>query len=115
MNCIFLRRGYKEIESEPPAPSEYAVTISGANSYGYVTVDGTNYTSNKTVTVSAGKTISVTVNGATSSYSSVTLNGTTVKSGNGTYEHTVNANCTITFTRNGSGTRWGYKAAITTE
>lgn len=83
-------------------PSEYAVTLEGTldSSRGYVTINGTKYTSAQTITVTAGNTVNVYVGGSDSSASKVTLNGTTVQTGTGTYSHVVKSNCTLTFTKN---------------
>lgn len=97
-------------------PSEYAVTLSGSfnSSYGYVTINGTKYTSAQTVAVTAGTEISIYVAAQYSymdDFAKVTLNGTTVQSGSGTYAHTVNSNCTISM----GSLEYAYQATITTE
>lgn len=72
------------------------VTITGsgnANSC-YVTINGVKYTSATTLEVDSGTVIGATV-GAGYYGASVSLNGTTVQNGAGTYNHTVNAPCTI--------------------
>ncbi|MBO5715601.1 MAG: hypothetical protein J6S23_04310 [Clostridia bacterium] len=97
-------------------PKEYAVTLSGtfSSSYGYVTINGTKYTTATTVNVAEGTAVSVYVAGTYTNYdglANVTLNGTKVQNGKGTYNHTVTSNCKITMSYSQSS----YKAAITTE
>lgn len=94
------------------------ITISGSFSktYGYVTIDGTKYTSATTITVPEGTVIHISVSSNGSSHQNdceVTLNNQTVQIGSGTYDHTANTNCTIEMTKHVSGFNSYYTAAIT--
>lgn len=90
-----------------PTTKEYTVNITGTGSstYCYVTINGTKYTSAKTLTVPEGTKISCTVSVAVGGYDGnayVTLNGTKVLSQKGTYQYTVTSNCTIQLNYNGT-------------
>jgi hypothetical protein len=84
-----------------PTVKEYAVNITGTgdSSYCHVTVNGTKYTSAKTVTVTEGTQISCYVKTQSGTagnvWVGVNLNGSWVLEKTGTYTHTVNANCTV--------------------
>ena len=83
------------------------VVLSGTfdSSYGYVTIDGTKYTSVQTVTVAKGTSVTVYCDAMFSAFyedTKITLNGTTVAQGttDATAEYTfaVTDNCTIVIT-----------------
>lgn len=89
------------------------LTGSFSSSYGYVTIGGTKYYSSGSHAVPIGSQIGITVDGSSSC--EITLNGVAVKSGTGTYNYTVNTDCSIAFTKHHS--IWSgdyYTAAITT-
>ena len=92
MQCLQLTRG------EPPATT-VDVAMSGAfnSSSGYVTIDGTKYTSAQTLTVAKGTSVTVYCLGGSSAY--INLNGTTVAQGTSSkdaeYTFAVTDNCTI--------------------
>lgn len=95
------------------------VTIAGSgnSSNGYVTVNGTKYTSAATVQVESGTTIGITLDcDMYNLLCKVTLNGTVVHenpdTNAATYYHTVDSDCTITLASTGYG--GGYKADIVT-
>lgn len=105
-------------------PSTVAVTIAGSpnSSYGYVTIDGTNYSSAQTLEVEIGTSIVVTATGSNpnnnSSYCSITLNGATVAAGTregATYTLTAESSATITFSAQTVYGQNYYSADITTE
>lgn len=91
MQCLQLTRG------EPPATT-VDVSLSGTfnSSNGYVTIDGTKYTSEQTLTVAKGTSVTVFCGGK-SAY--INLNGTTVaqtsSSTGADYTFAVTDNCTI--------------------
>lgn len=90
-----------------------ALTGAFSSSYGYVTIGGTKYYSSGSHAVPIGSQIGITVDGSSSC--EITLNGVAVKSGTGTYNYTVNTDCSIAFTKHHS--IWSgdyYTAAITT-
>ena len=115
MQCLQLTRG------EPPATT-VDVVLSGPfdSTYGYVTIDGTKYTSAQTLTVAKGT--SVTVHCGTEyvfyqNNAKITLNGTTVAQGTisaaAEYTFSVTSNCTIAFIRYTSQGAYAYAADIT--
>lgn len=115
MSVFFRRRG------EPPAMT-VAVTLSGYfhKSHGYVTIDGTKYTSAQTLTVAKGTSVTVhcgSSNPSLQKKSIITLNGTTVAQGTASaaaaYTFTVTANCSIVLTSEGISKYVYYTAAIT--
>lgn len=100
MQCLQLTRG------EPPATT-VNVALSGDfhSSYGYVTIDGTKYTSAQTVTVAKGTSVTVycgASNSANRTKCKITLNGTTVAQGTSSagaeFTFAVTDNCSITIT-----------------
>ena len=114
MQCLQLTRG------EPPATT-VDVALSGTfdSSYGYVTIDGTKYTSEQTLTVAKGTSVTVycgSVESVLQKKSIITLNGTTVAQGTSSaeaeYTFAATNNCSIVMTETGS-TRFYYSAAIT--
>lgn len=95
------------------------VTIKGTgnSSNGYVTINGTKYTSAATVQVEGGTTVGITLDcDMYNLLCKVTLNGTVVHENSTTnaetYHHIVDSDCTITLASTGSG--GGYKADIVT-
>lgn len=93
------------------------VALSGTfdSSYGYVTIDGTKYTSEQTLKVAKGTSVTVHCWSMHSSFkpkATITLNGTTVAQGTTSaaaeYTFAVTDNCSITITVGGYGS-----AAIT--
>lgn len=92
---------------------ELSGTFSSSN--GYVTIDGTKYTSSGTYSAKKGDVVSIYVSGSSSQRQNcyVELNGETVKSGYGEYNHTVTKDCIITMTRNGSTYNNYYSCEIT--
>lgn len=94
------------------------VTIKGTgdSSSGYVTINGTKYTSAATVRVEGGTTVGITLDCTMYNLMcKVTLNGTVVHENSTTnaetYYHIVDSDCTITLADNGYT---GYKADIVT-
>ena len=94
------------------------VALSGDfhSSYGYVTIDGTKYTSAHTVTVAKGTSVTVHCGGSSSTaqkYATIKLNGTTVAQGTTSaaaeYTFAVTDNCSIVITL----AKNTYNAAIT--
>lgn len=82
----------------------FDVVLSGdfSSSYGYVTIDGTKYTSAKTVTVAKGTSVTVYCKASSSlgkKQCKITLNGTTVARGTSDagaeYTFAVTSNCRI--------------------
>lgn len=115
MSVFFRRRG------EPPVTT-VDVALSGKfdSYYGYVTIDGTKYTSVQTLTVAKGTSVTVYCWSSADVYkknAKITLNGTTVANGttNAAAEYTFAAtdNCGIVMTINGSSKKSYYTAAIT--
>lgn len=113
MQCLQLTRG------EPPATT-VDVALSGTfdSTYGYVTIDGTKYTSAQTLTVAKGTSVTVYCSSSQSSYFTkceITLNGTTVAKGTKgsppEYTFAATDNCTIVLSK----TSWYnyFTAAIT--
>lgn len=99
MQCLQLTRG------EPPATT-VNVALSGDfhSSYGYVTIDGTKYTSAQTLKVAKGTSVTVYCSSSgRKSKCEITLNGTTVAKGSNAYpaEYTFAAtdNCTIVLSK----------------
>lgn len=97
MQCLQLTRG------EPPATT-VNVALSGVfdSSYGYVTIDGTKYTSAQTLKVAKGTSVTVycwSDRSSTKSRATITLNGTTVAKGTNSaaaeYTFAVTDNCSI--------------------
>lgn len=110
MSVFFRRRG------EPPATT-VDVTLSGTfdSSIGYVTIDGTKYTSEQTVTVAKGTSVTVYCSSnysGDSKYARITLNGTIVAQGTTSagaeYTFTATDNCAIILIPD-----YYYSAAIT--
>ena len=99
MSVFFRRRG------EPPATT-MDVTLSGSfdSSYGYVTIDGTKYTSAQTLTVAKGTSVTVYCGSLLlQSESVITLNGTTVARGTSDaaaeYTFAVTDSCSIVLSK----------------
>ena len=114
MQCLQLTRG------EPPA-TIVNVALSGTfnSSYGYVTIDGTKYTSAQTLTVAKGTSVTVYCGSNNSSIqknSIIKLNGTTVAQGTSSaaaeYTFTVTDNCTVVLSKKTAIFDY-YTAAIT--
>ena len=98
------------------------VALSGTfdSSYGYVTIDGTKYTSAQTLKVAKGTSVTVRCSSNMASdrwNAKITLNGTTVAQGASTeaaeYTFAATDNCTITVTKAGTSQSRYYTAAIT--
>lgn len=101
------------------APTGFTVAITGTlnATYGYVTINGTKYTSAAEVQVNAGDEISVYVASNNTRYNSfcwVQKDGTQVQTGSGTYTFTAEQNATIAFTRNQLRQYYYWTATITT-
>lgn len=99
-------------------PSEFTISIKGTlnATYGYVTIDGTQYSAAAEVVVAPNTPIEVMVGTQWGQYNNscqITLNGTVVQSGYGSYQFNAEADATITFTKSG-GTRYYFTCAITT-
>lgn len=114
MQCLQLTRG------EPPAMT-VDVVLSGTfdSSYGYVTIDGTKYTSAQTLKVAKGTSVTVYCGGSSSTLlvkSTITLNGTTVAQGTSSagaeYTFAVTDSCGVALERKTQNGRY-YTAAIT--
>ena len=95
MQCLQLTRG------EPPATT-VDVALSGDfhSTYGYVTIDGTKYTSAQTVAVAKGTSVTVYCSSERQLKNcKITLNGTTVAQGTTSagaeYAFAVTDNCTV--------------------
>ena len=95
MQCLQLTRG------EPPKTT-VDVVLSGDfhNSFGYVTIDGTKYTSAQTLTVAKGTSVTVHCGSLLLQQNSIiTLNGTTVAQGTSDaaaeYTFSVTDSCSI--------------------
>ena len=112
MQCRLPRKSIKPI---------FDVALSGTfnSKYGYVTIDGTKYTSAQTLTVAKGT--SVTVYCGSERYqiqalSTITLNGTTVAQGTysaaAEYTFAVTDSCGVALKRK-LGDDYYYTAAIT--
>ena len=114
MQCLQLTRG------EPPAMTVDVVLSGTFNSWhGYVTIDGTNYTSAQTLKVAKGTSVTVYCGGSSDNQqmnATIKLNGTTVAQGTASaaaeYTFSVTDNCSIVMTKTGS-TRYYCSAAIT--
>ena len=116
MGVYFLRRG------EPPATT-VDVALSGKfhTTRGYVTIDGTKYTSAQTLTVAKGTSVTVRCNSSSSTGKKkckITLNGTTVAQGTSSaateYTFAVTSNCRIDISQEVYGDEIiYYTAAIT--
>ena len=117
MQCLQLTRG------KPPATT-VAVTLSGDfnSKYGYVTIDGTKYTSEQTLTVAKGTSVTVLCGSSFPMPTAqdkliITLNGTTVAQGGkkspAEYTFAVTANCSIVLTEKLPSGFPYYTAAIT--
>ena len=99
----------------------FDVVLSGTfGYYGYVTIDGTQYTSAQTVKVAKGTSVTVycgSYSGTEQKNSEINLNGTRVAKGTSSagaeYTFAVTDNCTITVTKAGTGSTSYYTAAIT--
>lgn len=113
MQCLQLTRG------EPPATTvDVALSGTFSSSYGYVTIDGTQYTSAKTVTVAKGTIVTVYCWSLMNKQKAkITLNGTTVAQGTSDaaaeYTFAVTDNCTITVKKFGTASTTYYTADIT--
>ena len=115
MQCLQLTRG------DPPATT-VDVALSGdfSSSFGYVTIDGTKYTSAQTIAVAKGTSVTVYCWGgvlsSTKKKAQITLNGTTVAQGtaDAAAEYTFSATykCSIVMTKL-TATYTYYTAAIT--
>lgn len=102
-------------------PLNISISISGnyySSSYGYVKVNGTTYTSNKSLsfTVPPDSNPEIVVYCGTSygparNNCFITLDGVTVLSGTGSYTFTANKSYTITLTRSGSSSSTRYWTA----
>jgi hypothetical protein len=98
----------------------YTVKITGSphSSYGYVTINGTKYTSDRTYTYTSKPTISVYVSATTSSdrsRCSVSLNGERVKTGYGSYDLSTEAtDIEISIGSSTGASGYYYSAHITT-
>lgn len=115
MQCLQLTRG------EPPAMT-VDVALSGAfnSKYGYVTIDGTKYTSEQTLKVAKGTSVMMYCGAGQPTLmkeSIITLNGTTVAKGTmsaaAEYTFAVTANCSIVLAQKGFAPVVYYTAAIT--
>lgn len=96
------------------------VVLSGTfdSTYGYVTIDGTKYTSAQTLTVAKGTSVTVYCSGrGRPDISYIKLNGTTVAQGTisaaAEYTFAVTDNCSITVGNGGTGNLFYFYAAIT--
>lgn len=106
--------------------SSFYVALSGtfSSSYGYVTIDGTKYTSAQTLTVAEGTSVTVYC-GASFPFllpsATIKLNGTTVAEGKLTdgeaaaaeYTFSVTNNCSIELSRNSNNKIEVFSATIT--
>lgn len=99
MQCLQLTRG------EPPKTT-VDVVLSGDfhNGFGYVTIDGTKYTSAQTLTVAKGTSVTVYCGSLLlQSKSVITLNGTTVAQGTSDaaaeYTFAVTDSCSIVLSK----------------
>ena len=113
MQCLQLTRG------EPPA-TKVDVALSGSfnESYGYVTIDGTKYTSAQTLTVAKGTSVTVYCSSKVRpNMSKITLNGTTVAQGGkespAEYTFAATDNCTIVLSKT-SASQYSYYSAVIT-
>ena len=97
------------------------VALSGTfdSSYGYVMIDGTKYTSEQTLTVAKGTSVTVycgSVESVLQKKSIITLNGTTVAQGTSSagaeYTFAVTDSCDVALERKTQNGRY-YTAAIT--
>lgn len=112
MNCIFLSRG-------KPTPMTKTVTLVGSfnSTRGYVTINGTKYTSAQALEIEAGTEISVYVASsgtATQGNCNITFNGETVLTGKGTYTFVASADTTIIMVKGTAAGQTYYIADITT-
>ena len=105
-------------------PAKLTIELGGSfdNSYGYVTIDGTKYTSAQTVEVESGASVFVRCGTATAffqTFCKITLNGAEVAAGTwdtaGAAKYTFAAtdNCKIVMTKNTNMGNPYYTAAIT--
>ena len=104
--------------------SEYALTLSGAlhRERGYVTINGTKYSTAQTLTLAAGTNVTVTCGTTYTSsgvaYPKIYLNGTLVTSGTDnsdrTFTFAIGSNTSIAFTSNYYSSFIYYEANITT-
>ena len=120
MQCLQLTRG------EPPA-TKVDVALSGSfnESYGYVTIDGTKYTSAQTLKVAKGTSVTVHCGASfpfLSPSATIKLNGTTVAEGTYTegvaitpaeYTFSVTNNCSIELSRKSNNAFEVFSATIT--
>ena len=99
MQCLQLTRG------EPPATTvDVALSGTFSSSYGYVTIDGTKYTSAQTLTVVKGTSVTVYCGSLLFQQNSIiTLNGTTVAQGTADaaaeYTFSVTDSCSIVLSK----------------
>lgn len=105
-----------------PQPSELSVTLSGTfdPDYGYVTINGTTYTSAQTINFSGATEVSVFCGCDRAGYqtrSKITLNGTEVAQGTyydgAYYSFAVTGRCTIKLTAESVNSYKAYSASIT--
>lgn len=106
--------------------SSFDVALSGtfSSSYGYVTIDGTKYTSAQTLTVAEGTSVTVYCGASLPfllSAATIKLNGTTVAEGTYTngaaaaaeYTFSVTNNCSIELSQNSNNKFEVFSATIT--
>ncbi len=101
------------------APTGFTVTITGTlnATYGYVTINGTKYTSAAEVQVSAGNAISVYVASSNTRYNSycwVQKDGAQVQTGSGTYTFAAESDATVNIASNVLGKYNYWIGTITT-
>lgn len=101
------------------APTGFTVTITGMlnATYGYVTINGTKYTSAAEVQVNAGDEISVYVASSNPRYNSycwVQKDGTQVQTGSGTYTFATESDATVNIASNVLGRYNYWTGTITT-
>lgn len=114
MGVYFLRRG-----KAPATTVDVALSGNFNSSYGYVTIDGTKYTSAQTITVAKGTSVTVYCGSSSSKLqvkSTITLNGTTVAQGTfstgAEYTFAVTDSCGVALERKSQNGTY-YTAAIT--
>lgn len=93
------------------------ITGNPSKTYGYVTINETDYTAEAILKVDRHQTISVTVSGYdvyVQSNCEITLNGAIVQSGKGTYTFNADSDVIIDLVRNGSSYPY-YTCSITTK
>ena len=114
MSVFFRRRG-------KASATTVDVALSGTfnSTYGYVTIDGTKYTSAQTLTVAKGTSVTVYCGSSSSRLrvkSTITLNGTTVAQGTSSagaeYTFAVTDSCGVALERKSQNGTY-YTASIT--